>query len=1238
MASYTDENGKPIKTTEQLQSWYKSQGYDWEKLDPELKQQALTGIGEQDRGVIGAARDVGVSVLGGVYSGTVGTIGSLGSAALNLFGNEKTAGDLARATASGRKAIESLKTEAGEVKGALRAKRIDEAGKEGGLSGIGSEAWQTIKEVVNDPASAAEVVGDTLGQLAPALLTGGASLWGKAAVKTADVTYKKALASGATAEVAKAQALAAQKLATEAAGKLTAKAAVVQDAATTGSQSYLGAYEKLMSLPDKTWIADPEVYERVINKGEDINTVKNEKALQLSTKTGGASAGISLAVGKLVGNPLEKAFGDIISGGTGKVTTKVVGKQAGKSALEESIEEPLTGALPENIAAQQIDPTQSLTAGLGSSAVLGAIGGAGGGGGATLARGALAPQTARIDQTITSTPVAGATPVALGETKVIVPDEGIENAVQVESSASQVLPTPEAGQVGVGLPEVGQGDQVDQVSAEEGIKAQEEVNYEMTRDSLRSRLEEQILQDRLAQTGDTTVQDVQQQVQAQVTSPEEIAAAKAKIEDAFLADLIAGDESSKATQQAAVEQMQSVSDAETFESRVAETDARVRDSRVMTRLQTLLDSGAGFGSTAILDIDQKLQAIGEQPLNEQERARIQSIAGAYQTFMAQPALPQGAAPVIDAGAQNAPLEALIPERKPKGALSARTTNVPRGTGLAARGANARANAQSAGAVADTTDGAPNRVGDGNQKPPAKGLKAPSNVSQSVTGKSSYTTSFTEAVGNGDADINAAATQAQVIVPDAGTIPVKIGKLPDGTPAAYDRDSGTIVLAEGINFKQDTLLEVLLEERLHAIDSVFPDRSISSNSEMFFEGGPVFEEARRQFEQNGVFGEFLQYPMGHGLDANRTAAELFARIGVLYAAEPRLAEQFFPDLKETYNVRPVKDFAVNEAIRDQIPEQSGGLGAPASRLAKQRSPRGDGLSVQRLGKLGKSRPADDAERLYNARQQAARSIGTDLKAVESGVRYKGAMNSYQPASKTETIDVDGVQRPTMNSNGRPIETDPEKLRNFWRWFGDSKVVDAEGKPSVVYHASISPITEFKPKGYGTAGDHSYFYFAASESWSKKFAKESLNVSKPSMHRVYLAINNPLDLRGQANTPKGWMDFFGGAGVGIGDKMQEKLTRAPANQEIAAWQLLRFDTPTNGAMRESMIAAGYDGLIMSDVARGKMDNTTYVTFNPTQIKSTIGNQGAYNQTNPSITDEQINQIVEDSNGAIIPKCNL
>ena len=58
-----------------------------------------------------------------------------------------------------------------------------------------------------------------------------------------------------------------------------------------------------------------------------------------------------------------------------------------------------------------------------------------------------------------------------------------------------------------------------------------------------------------------------------------------------------------------------------------------------------------------------------------------------------------------------------------------------------------------------------------------------------------------------------------------------------------------------------------------------------------------------------------------------------------------------------------------------------------------------------------------------------------------------------------IDVDGVKRPALNSEGRPIHWSEEGVRNFWRWFGDSKVVDAEGRPLVVYHGTPSDFSVF-----------------------------------------------------------------------------------------------------------------------------------------------------------------------------------
>ena len=46
---------------------------------------------------------------------------------------------------------------------------------------------------------------------------------------------------------------------------------------------------------------------------------------------------------------------------------------------------------------------------------------------------------------------------------------------------------------------------------------------------------------------------------------------------------------------------------------------------------------------------------------------------------------------------------------------------------------------------------------------------------------------------------------------------------------------------------------------------------------------------------------------------------------------------------------------------------------------------------------------------------------------------------------DTITIDGVERPTRNSNGQPIHPTEEGIRNFWKWFGDSQVVDLNDRP-------------------------------------------------------------------------------------------------------------------------------------------------------------------------------------------------
>jgi len=64
-------------------------------------------------------------------------------------------------------------------------------------------------------------------------------------------------------------------------------------------------------------------------------------------------------------------------------------------------------------------------------------------------------------------------------------------------------------------------------------------------------------------------------------------------------------------------------------------------------------------------------------------------------------------------------------------------------------------------------------------------------------------------------------------------------------------------------------------------------------------------------------------------------------------------------------------------------------------------------------------------------------------------------------KPNTILINGVSRSTLNSNGKPIANSEEGIRNFWKWFGDSKAVDAEGRPLVVsLPDSFSPVLSGK----------------------------------------------------------------------------------------------------------------------------------------------------------------------------------
>jgi hypothetical protein len=186
----------------------------------------------------------------------------------------------------------------------------------------------------------------------------------------------------------------------------------------------------------------------------------------------------------------------------------------------------------------------------------------------------------------------------------------------------------------------------------------------------------------------------------------------------------------------------------------------------------------------------------------------------------------------------------------------------------------------------------------------------------------------------------------------------------------------------------------------------------------------------------------------------------------------------------------------------------------------------------------------------------------------------------------TIDVDGQQRPTTNSNGQPIHPTQEGVRAFWRWFGESKVVDAQGRPKLVYHGTHSDFSVFnrlekaqsrKPGSPDLLGS----WFTTDETASRAYG--------PKVVAAYIRATNPVEFTGVA-----------------GDAQR-------------ATKILFDKVKTAGgseAYRDRVMSRGHDGIaIIGDKLDG-LPGDVYVTFSPEQIKSATGNRGTFDADSPNI----------------------
>lgn len=96
-----------------------------------------------------------------------------------------------------------------------------------------------------------------------------------------------------------------------------------------------------------------------------------------------------------------------------------------------------------------------------------------------------------------------------------------------------------------------------------------------------------------------------------------------------------------------------------------------------------------------------------------------------------------------------------------------------------------------------------------------------------------------------------------------------------------------------------------------------------------------------------------------------------------------------------------------------------------------------------------------------------------------------LDDIYPAYTGDTININGTERTVYNSNGERIAKSAEALRNFYKWFGDSKVVDEQGRPLVVYHGTRASFSDFRGEFITNTSEGAGFYFTADKSLAEGF---------------------------------------------------------------------------------------------------------------------------------------------------------
>ena len=222
------------------------------------------------------------------------------------------------------------------------------------------------------------------------------------------------------------------------------------------------------------------------------------------------------------------------------------------------------------------------------------------------------------------------------------------------------------------------------------------------------------------------------------------------------------------------------------------------------------------------------------------------------------------------------------------------------------------------------------------------------------------------------------------------------------------------------------------------------------------------------------------------------------------------------------------------------------------------------------------------------------------ALESMEAQEGGRGFEQ--SLPDTIEIDGVSRSTVNSEGQPLAATEEGVRAFWKWFGDSKVVDADGRPLVVYHGGQLRENEDKDAAF----EKGITFFSPDREFAENYAGPVGNVTE-----AYVRSEKPFLPSEHANAEwlQEFIDYWREEDGWIDRNSGEDLSDYEVRQLIEEVRLYGFSDGNMGRERWddflAYAADHHDGFMGYDPTDGA---DIVVAFGRENIKS-VNNRGTF-----------------------------